>query len=176
MQGPTTVAAYRRDRRGIAGRTDHPRAAAPPVDPTTASIIHLGPESSIAPAERAVVAPAAMLVIPFAKNTGDFVLSDEQAAWCRTVHAYMRTNLHAQVLVTGHTDADGDSHMNRDLSGARARLVMEALVNAGLPAERINAEGRGSDEPIADNTTSKGKAQNRRVEVSVVPVTNAQNP
>lgn len=117
-----------------------------------------------------------MLVIPFAKNTGDFALSDEQAAWCRAAYAYLQTNPDLQVLVTGHTDADGDADVNRQLSAARARMVMEALVQNGLPIERINAEGRGPDEPIADNETSKGKAQNRRVEVSVVPVMNAQIP
>jgi outer membrane protein OmpA-like peptidoglycan-associated protein len=176
MLVPATVAWFAGGTWWIAGRTEYVRAAPAPVNGTPAAIIHLGPEPVATPAEPEVALPALNLVIPFAKNTGDFALSDEQAAWCRMALEHLHADPHARVLVTGHTDADGDAEVNRRLSAARARLVMEALVNAGLPAARIRAEGLGPDRPVADNRTSKGKAQNRRVEVSIGTNMNAQNP
>ena len=69
------------------------------------------------------------------------------------------------IRIVGHTDADGNDTSNLDLSKRRAVSVMEALTNDfGIFASRFDTEGKGEGEPVADNTTTEGKAQNRRVE------------
>lgn len=69
------------------------------------------------------------------------------------------------IKIIGHTDSDGEEANNLDLSMRRAHAVKQVLVNTyGIDAARIETDGKGESEPIADNTTSEGKAQNRRVE------------
>ena len=67
------------------------------------------------------------------------------------------------VEVAGHTDSDGAEAYNLELSQNRAQTVLEYLVEAGIDASRLSAQGYGESEPIATNATAIGKAQNRRV-------------
>jgi len=69
--------------------------------------------------------------------------------------------------VEGHTDNVGDTTLNQKLSQTRAEAVRDYLVQQGLPAESISAEGLGDADPVASNNTSEGRAQNRRVEIIV---------
>lgn len=71
------------------------------------------------------------------------------------------------VEVQGHTDNVGNYQYNLELSERRAQAVREYLVNKGVNAENITAHGYGSDRPIADNNTKKGRSQNRRVEFNI---------
>jgi len=74
-------------------------------------------------------------------------------------------NLSARV--EGHTDSTGRDETNMELSYQRANAVMEALVERGVSAERMTAEGIGKNRPIATNVTPAGKRRNRRVEIYV---------
>lgn len=67
-----------------------------------------------------------------------------------------------RVTVGGHTDAQGDDTANYSLSVARAKAVRDALIARGIPAAKITAVGYGETEPVADNETEEGRAQNRR--------------
>ncbi|HZJ53140.1 MAG TPA: OmpA family protein [Myxococcaceae bacterium] len=69
------------------------------------------------------------------------------------------------ILVEGHTDSTGKPETNMKLSQARAETVRKYLIDGGIPAAQIRAEGAGQDRPVADNKTSAGRAKNRRVEV-----------
>jgi outer membrane protein OmpA-like peptidoglycan-associated protein len=69
-----------------------------------------------------------------------------------------------KVEIIGHTDSDGDRDHNVDLSKRRAEAVKKYLSDKGVDGGRISTRGAGPDEPIADNKTAKGKAQNRRIE------------
>lgn len=69
------------------------------------------------------------------------------------------------ILVEGHTDSTGKPEKNMTLSQARADTVRKYLVDGGIPADQIRAQGAGQDRPVADNKTSAGRAKNRRVEV-----------
>lgn len=73
------------------------------------------------------------------------------------------------VNVIGHTDNVGAAAYNQDLSQRRAQSVASVLINSGVAASRIRAIGRGEDQPIADNLTSQGRQQNRRVEIIITP-------
>ena len=72
------------------------------------------------------------------------------------------------VISTGHTDATGRADYNQDLSLRRAEAVKSYLVAKGVDSDRIEAKGRGERESIGDNTTSAGRAQDRRVEIEVM--------
>jgi len=73
----------------------------------------------------------------------------------------------AAIEVGGHTDADGDADANMTLSQRRAQAVVDYMVRAGVPADRLKAVGYGETEPVASNDTEEGKAQNRRIEFLV---------
>jgi outer membrane protein OmpA-like peptidoglycan-associated protein len=73
------------------------------------------------------------------------------------------------VQVVGHTDSDGAASYNQSLSQRRANAVADVLMDGGVPYGRINAFGRGEDQPVASNLTPEGKQQNRRVENVILP-------
>lgn len=76
---------------------------------------------------------------------------------------YPDTNL----LIVGHTDATGDANYNQGLSERRASSAMSYLASLNVNPTRIKAVGRGETEPIADNDSDAGRAQNRRIEVAI---------
>jgi outer membrane protein OmpA-like peptidoglycan-associated protein len=80
----------------------------------------------------------------------------------------LKNNPETTVLIVGHTDATGTDAYNYKLSERRAAAVKTYAVSQGIPASRLTTEGRGETEPISDNTTDTGKAQNRRVEIVIV--------
>jgi outer membrane protein OmpA-like peptidoglycan-associated protein len=67
--------------------------------------------------------------------------------------------------VYGHTDNVGNDASNMKLSEDRATAVKSYLISKGIAAERIESKGYGSSKPIAENSTSVGKAKNRRVQI-----------
>jgi len=75
------------------------------------------------------------------------------------------------VDVTGHTDSTGTPQHNQRLSEARAGSVADYLVAQGNDPRRFQAIGMGQNDPIASNATPEGRAQNRRVEIRIVPLT-----
>lgn len=74
------------------------------------------------------------------------------------------------VDVYGHTDDQGEENYNLDLSQRRATSVASILANQGVDQRRFYIEGLGEGEPIASNTTEQGRAQNRRVEIQLSPI------
>lgn len=75
------------------------------------------------------------------------------------------------IEVAGHTDSVGSDANNQALSERRAASVGNALSQQGIASLRINTIGYGESRPIADNSTDAGKAQNRRVELLLLPIT-----
>lgn len=73
------------------------------------------------------------------------------------------------IQVIGHTDNVGSASYNQGLSERRAIAVSSVLINAGVSARRIQSFGRGESQPIASNLSAEGRAQNRRVEVVILP-------
>ena len=75
------------------------------------------------------------------------------------------------VQVAGHTDSTGSHAYNMQLSQKRADSVKAYLTSRNVTPQRLQAVGAGPDHPVADNATPEGRAQNRRVEITIVPVT-----
>lgn len=73
--------------------------------------------------------------------------------------------------VAGHTDSTGTVAYNMDLSQRRANSVGQYLQSQGVDSARVYAEGYGPHYPIADNSTAQGRAENRRVEIALKPLT-----
>ena len=71
------------------------------------------------------------------------------------------------LLIVGHTDNVGSQGYNLPLSQKRAQSVKDYLVGKGISSSRLTSKGKGLEEPIADNTTAEGRAQNRRVEIAI---------
>lgn len=80
----------------------------------------------------------------------------------------MENNPDTDILIVGHTDNVGADAYNMDLSQRRAQSVKSLIIADGVSGSRLKTEGRGETEPIGDNTTAAGRAQNRRVEIVIV--------
>ena len=76
------------------------------------------------------------------------------------------------IIAVGHTDSVGTDAYNQKLSVRRAEAVKAYLQGKGIEANRIYTEGKGEKQPVADNKTAAGRAQNRRVEIEVVGTRN----
>ncbi|WP_455196937.1 OmpA family protein [Kaarinaea lacus] len=74
------------------------------------------------------------------------------------------------ITVEGHTDSKGSEAYNQKLSESRALSVSDYLIGKGVKKQRMAAIGKGELEPIADNNTISGRAQNRRVELTLEPI------
>ena len=73
------------------------------------------------------------------------------------------------ILVSGHTDSTGNADYNLNLSRERAQSVASYLQGQGIKSTRFEVLGMGSSNPIASNSTAEGRAQNRRVELKIIP-------
>jgi outer membrane protein OmpA-like peptidoglycan-associated protein len=80
----------------------------------------------------------------------------------------MKNNPNTNILIIGHTDSKGTDSYNMSLSQRRAMSVKNYAQMQGVASSRLTTEGRGETEPIADNSTEAGRAQNRRVEIVIL--------
>lgn len=102
---------------------------------------------------------------------GDAALGPEAQALIKTLAENLASN-NFLIRVEGHTDSTPISNAryssNWELSTARAANVLQKLVENGIAPERLSAAGYGGFQPVADNSTPEGRAQNRRVDIVVL--------
>ncbi len=79
-----------------------------------------------------------------------------------------------EIRIIGHTDITGTDTINNPLSVNRAASARDYLVGRGVDSRRIQIDGRGSREPIADNSSESGRAKNRRIEIFLAERSSAQ--
>ncbi|MDB5031591.1 OmpA family protein [Mucilaginibacter sp.] len=82
--------------------------------------------------------------------------------------ASLQNNPQTNITIIGHTDNTGTDEHNMDLSIRRAEAVRSFIVSNQVDGARLATQGKGKSEPIADNSTVEGRAQNRRVEIAIV--------
>jgi len=82
--------------------------------------------------------------------------------------ASLQNNPQTNITIIGHTDTTGSADHNMDLSIRRAEAVRSYIVADNVNSSRLSTVGKGSTEPIADNKTADGRAQNRRVEIVIL--------
>ena len=95
------------------------------------------------------------------------MLKDSSMAQLKNVAAIMAAYPKVEIKIGGYTDNVGNAAGNMKLSSERAKTVMAELVKLGVGAPRMSAEGYGDQHPLASNNTEAGKAQNRRISISV---------
>jgi outer membrane protein OmpA-like peptidoglycan-associated protein len=99
-------------------------------------------------------------------DSGSDKIKPESAGTMKEIATVLTDNPTVNVKIVGHTDSDGEDAKNLDLSKRRAIAVKNAFsTQYGIDALRIQTDGKGETEPLAPNTTSDGKARNRRVEL-----------
>ena len=81
---------------------------------------------------------------------------------------FLNENPSYEVKISGYTDNVGSARYNKKLSLKRANKVKELIAEDGISEDRVHAVGKGEDNPIADNSTSKGRAKNRRIEIILI--------
>ena len=92
-------------------------------------------------------------------------IKPESAGALKDIGNVLKENPSVKVKIVGHTDADGDDKTNMDLSKRRAASVKKYLVKEfGITGDNLETDGKGESQPADKNTTSEGKANNRRVE------------
>lgn len=101
----------------------------------------------------------------FATNKTYILPQSEQAM--SDLANFLLENRTVTIRITGHTDAVGTDEANQILSEGRANAVRADLIKRGVEAERLEAEGKGEKEPVADNDTEEGRQLNRRVEFTI---------
>ncbi|PAP75057.1 OmpA family protein [Rubrivirga marina] len=119
------------------------------------------PAVAAAVVEAAPEAPLVLTGVVF--DTGRATLRPESGPVLDAVAASLAAHPEVRVRVEGHTDATGSAETNRTLSQARAEAVAATLAAKGVAADRLEAQGFGPDQPVADNATPEGRQQNRRV-------------
>lgn len=104
------------------------------------------------------------------------VISDPSIPTIEAIAAILTQCREARIEIGGHTDSQGRDEMNRNLSQGRADAVLDALLAQNLLLGDITAKGYGEAEPIADNGTEEGRAQNRRIEFKLLRDAPAPEP
>lgn len=132
---------------------------------TAEALARLSSVASVKKETRGMVITLSGAVI-FASNKTE-LLPAARAKLDQVATALKQSEPNAKFLVEGHTDSRGADDANQELSARRAAAVRDYLVQQGVPAERITSQGRGESEPVADNKTAEGQANNRRVEIIV---------
>jgi outer membrane protein OmpA-like peptidoglycan-associated protein len=102
----------------------------------------------------------------FATNKTRILPTSEEAL--NDLYMYLDRNPQVRIKIIGHTDNVGKDVANLKLSQGRADEVMKDLIERGIAADRLEAEGRGETQPIDTNDTEEGRQNNRRVEIEIL--------
>ena len=98
-------------------------------------------------------------------DSGSATIQTQSYGIIRQISQVLQQETSMKLKIIGHTDADGSDEANVTLSKKRAEAVKNALITVyNIGADRLQTDGKGESIPVGDNTTSAGKAQNRRVE------------
>lgn len=100
-------------------------------------------------------------------ETGSAKLKASSQERLRQIAAVLNAYPAVTIKIGGYTDNVGDPQTNLRISGERAKATLQELVNMGVGANRMDAEGYGEQHPVADNATDQGRQKNRRVDIRV---------
>ncbi|NWJ50507.1 MAG: OmpA family protein [Bacteroidetes bacterium] len=101
-------------------------------------------------------------------ETGSYVLLDRSVSELNRLVELLKNNPTLKIMISGHTDNQGDDKMNITLSENRARAVVAFLIKAGITPSRLSSAGYGKTLPVDTNDTDEGRAKNRRTEFKVI--------
>jgi outer membrane protein OmpA-like peptidoglycan-associated protein len=101
-------------------------------------------------------------------DTSKATIKSESTVQINQIAEILKAYPKVKIKIGGYTDNTGKASANKTLSDNRANAVKKALTEKDLKADRIEAEGYGSDHPVASNDTAEGRQQNRRIDVRVI--------
>jgi peptidoglycan-binding protein ArfA len=108
-----------------------------------------------------------LLRTPINFDTDGFTLESGSKGLVNQIADKVKACPTAKITVVGYTDDTGGDGVNVPLSASRAKTVADALVSDGVAGPGVTSRGAGSAKPVAGNDTPAGRAQNRRVEITV---------
>lgn len=146
---------------GVSADVAPPRVAAPA--PVVAE-----PAPAPAPAPRTIFTDKPITIEGANFDTGSAKLKSSAFGQLDTVVEFAAKYNDANLTVVGYTDSMGNETANQVLSRERAESVKAYLTGKGVAASRIATDGKGSANPVGNNETAAGRAQNRRVEIKSV--------
>ncbi|WP_434708120.1 OmpA family protein [Pseudomonas sp. R1-1] len=145
-----------------------------PDTPENTEVDHRGCPLPVYPAATKAPEPAPQTEVITLSDAGDVLfdfdksdLTPAATAQLDTLMDKLRNADVVSIKVIGHTDSKGSDAYNQALSERRASSVASYLLSQGLAPNKLTSEGRGESEPVADNATDDGRAQNRRVELHI---------
>ncbi|WP_136254736.1 OmpA family protein [Onishia niordana] len=106
--------------------------------------------------------------VTFAFDSSDLTTAAQTAL--NDVSNVLQQYPETRVNIAGHTDSTGAADYNQQLSERRASAVGNYLAQTGVPGTRLSMTGYGENQPVASNDTEQGRAQNRRVEITLTPM------
>lgn len=115
------------------------------------------------------------IVVTFDENSGVYFdtekynINSKSQATLNKLAAVFKEYPNTNILVVGHTDSSGPEDYNMTLSKNRATAVTNYLIGNGLSGGRFTTNWFGESQPMHDNATASGRAQNRRVNVAILP-------
>jgi peptidoglycan-binding protein ArfA len=136
------------------------QAPAPPATPAP-------PAPGAGPCASLQADISGLLATPINFQTDGFSLTSESQGQLTQVADKLKACPNSKIAVVGNTDNTGNDAINIPLSDNRAKSVADYLISQGVPAAGITSSGVGSTQPIASNDTPDGRAQNRRVDITV---------
>jgi outer membrane protein OmpA-like peptidoglycan-associated protein len=101
-------------------------------------------------------------------DTNKTTIRNISASSLEELYQLMLNNPNMRIRITGHTDNVGSERYNKKLSEGRAKAVYDEMVKRGIDSSKMEWDGRGSKEPIESNKTEEGRAENRRVEFTIL--------
>jgi outer membrane protein OmpA-like peptidoglycan-associated protein len=107
--------------------------------------------------------PAPIVLDNLLFETASAQLKEDEIPDLDAIVAYLKNQPELNALIEGHTDNIGSENSNQILSDNRAKSVVQYLVIKGIDVKRLRAIGYGATQPIADNSSTEGRAKNRRV-------------
>lgn len=103
----------------------------------------------------------------FPTGSASYIKTDANQQFVGEAQKYLAANPDKKLLLTGHTDDDGNEAMNLTLSRQRAERARKQLASTGIPADQLAIDGKGETQPKESNDTPEGRRANRRVDIVV---------
>ena len=107
------------------------------------------------------------LVSYFEFDKSEFKVNDMTKKYINESSVYINEFTNARLMITGHTDAIGTEEYNQSLGLRRAESTKQYFEKLGIPAVKIRIESKGETQPVDNNSTREGRANNRRTEITI---------
>jgi len=107
-------------------------------------------------------------IVFYKQNTFKPAVDEEMNNYFESLAKHLKEHPKNRLLLMGHTDSRGDKSKHFNFGKYRARKLRDVLLEYGIEKRRIKTDSKGSSKPLASNSTSEGRNQNRRVEITII--------